>query len=249
MRARYLIAGTVLVVGVGTLLWRVGGWFSASPGKLAGQQTGVAIAGPGGTTTFQNSRGSGVASRDPDAGRQIIEESIRKVGALDAPDAVPLGDTIRAVVGVYLAESADVLVRYCDQSGIAPIPSLATDPESVKSAWAYYRKWFDTAILDHENIKLRWREIEGRDVSGETSSYSRITDRPGSRRFWEELPTQSRRSIEVIVPFTSNDLSGKAFAGRLGVEIAHDPARQQWVLLRFRVYDVPNGYSVVDPPV
>lgn len=246
MKIRLILAGAVMALGAAALVWRIWGW-TPSSGRESVHHSGVAVAEADGRTTYRDMPAAGLSVRDAGAVGRLEQAAAGRLGALDAPDSGPLADAVKSVLLVYLSESTDAFESYCRESGVAPLPGFATDPEGVKSAWKSFRKWFGTAMVDDAHVEIRWREYDGRDVATNDTPFVRTTERPGSRPFWDKLSMHERRSIELVVPFTANDQNGNAFAGRLGIEIAHDPTQRRWVLLRVRLYGVPNGYSVASP--
>lgn len=106
--------------------------------------------------------------------------------------------------------------------------------------------WYSDGRRRH--VEIRWREIHWARCRNQRHALVCTTERPGSRPFWDKLSMHERRSIESVVPFTANDQNGNAFAGRLGIELAHDDAAKMGAAASAALWRTPRrlgGESVL----
>jgi hypothetical protein len=191
---------------------------------------------------------TGSASAQADELRRNLEKAMSSLPqSVPAPDALmqSLNDALHA----YASESISHFETYCGLHGIASFDSTATDPAYVPYMWSQFHAWFKTAIVNHDEIAVRWRVQRGMDQTVDDVQSVRTASRDGARAFWMQAEPRDRNSIEIVFPMVAKDLDGVIFESRWGLEFGHDPATGNWVLLRSRQYDVPASTRIVETPV
>lgn len=188
------------------------------------------------------------ASAQPGELHATLEKALSNLPP-SAPAPGVLIQSINDTLHAYVSEDISEFDAYCSLHGIDSLDSTASDPAYVPYMWSQFHAWFKTAIVNHDELTIRWRVQGGVDQVVDEAQSVRTASRDVARAFWMLAALRDRRSIEVVFPLVAKDLDGVIFESRLGLEFGYNAAAGSWILLRSRQYDVPANTRLVEAPV
>lgn len=183
---------------------------------------------------------------------QRFESTVRRLAAslsheVPAPESLARG--AREILVAYASEHVDAFETYCLSNEILPLAATSSDPRESEATWSGFAQWFQTSLIDHDAVQVRWRLRAGRGEAPVDWVILRTTTRDAARPFWLAQKDSDRMTVEVVMPLTSRDLDGRVFESSLGLEFGFDPASGSWRLVASRHYDVPHDVRLVEAPV
>ncbi|KAA0215014.1 MAG: hypothetical protein EDM82_08715 [Cyanobacteria bacterium CYA] len=174
-----------------------------------------------------------------------LSGSIRMVDGVDGATLNSFRAAARDAVAAYLSEHRTEFNTYLESMGVLPIGEGGSDDSEQ---WLAFRRCFGDARFDPSSAVMIQRTRGGTVLVQAGSGPVRLTERPEARPEWARSPRDSYE-LRVKGLFRAYAAGSPQFEATLGIEFAHDPRTDHWVLVRTRLYDVPDGVMVVDPPV
>lgn len=181
-------------------------------------------------------------------GSEVADElsgAIRMVDGVDAAILNSFRAAARDAVAAYLSEHRTEFNTYLGSMGVSPIGEYGS---SDSEQWLAFRRCFADARFDPSSVVMVQRMRGGTLLANSSSGSVRMSERPKARPDWARSPRDSYE-FRVKGLFRAYAAGSPQFEATFGIEFAHDPGTDQWVLIRTRLYDVPDGVMVVDPPV
>lgn len=243
MRVSHVVALMVAAAGLVALgvsvvkLWPVGR--SPSPSQQASAGTPAVIAD---RSVINRERFS--FSQEPNAVGAALAAAIPPIlDSVDKQGRDSFCDAVRAAFAAYFAEHKADFNAYLESTGVAPI---GLDSPSDSPEWLGFKRTVAKAGFDSKSVRVRARMRDGvaSQVPAE-QAVSMTSERPAARPSWAQSPSNTS---EIVVDGIFNGYSGEEFEARFGLEFAYDRQSGRWVLLKARMYGVPQGVLVVPPP-
>ncbi|MCL4221079.1 MAG: hypothetical protein KJZ65_06890 [Phycisphaerales bacterium] len=178
----------------------------------------------------------------------VVEGIAGSIHATERVDAATLNSfrgVVRDVMTAYLSEHLAEFNGYLESMGVEPI---GKGESGDSEQWLAFRRCFADARFDPASAKVMHRISRGAALSDANADSMRMSERPEARPGWARSPSESYE-LRVKGLFRAYAADSPQFEATLGIEFAHNPGTQEWVLIRTRLYDVPDGVMVVDPPV
>lgn len=172
-------------------------------------------------------------------------------------EAKLLARAVRSTVEMYLAGSIEGYETWLQSEGLEPPAAWAEisdqNRDSIEMGFATLR----AAPMDAEGVIVRpfplpWEQDDDKDRASSMSVSAHRWDR-------SQTDENGRRAMEIVIPaqinaltaVTLNDPSriGPAVRvdARIGLVYHWSPTKEKWIIVEFRVYDIPQGAFAVLP--
>lgn len=258
VQRRALVAVVVALVGVTWMVWV--GFGTARDRRVS--------AGAGSTATVPEPPRVDIIDKDralidgqPDAVSASVVVGATLSGRLSGQQAALLADAAGDVLRMYNDGTVDGYLRWLESAGLEPpggfVRRLETSRESVELHFGTLRG----APIDTDSVVVRPFSLEdNRDEQGDDAT-TPVTEATRPERVPQGASAAAALAIEIVMPIQirahgyaiEDDVGvlGKPLQAntRLGLVMLWNDREQRWVLIKTRIYDLPDGAVAVMPPL
>jgi len=179
----------------------------------------------------------------------VVDRAIRLSIPGSLPEPERLRTSIQQVLEAYASEDVRAYLELMQTQGIDPIARIAQDPQAAQGYWDATRSLLATATVDTEALTVLHTIQAGQQQYPADPPPVLSVRRDDARPFLASLDRSRLEVAELRIPGTFKGQQGTAFEGDMCIEFTFDPGKKTWVLTAFRISGMPNGVSVMLPPI